>query len=339
MRQVYLFRRRTHAVQLHRLGPSGRETRPGPGGHAASRRIVLRGLAFAGVGSGRRGVSRLSPGGPSGYGSTTDGRADAREHQLCRYRGAARGQPELLRATGDGRWRRPAQFRRRARQHAGRPVAPCHPTPRQLPHAQGGCRRPRRRWPIRTGHPAARLQHRPVSVARLLEEEPRHVQARGLLARRPVPLAARHGLVHRGWYVVRAVRRVRPRRRRQSRSLLQGRRRRPARTGGPRQDRAGVVVQARRAVRPNRQEDPVDSAAAGDRRLQLLLPQHARRRLSRRPAAAFADAARNLPGHRDRGVRPGPESRVAMELAQRKGEIRQPGRSHDSRGRRRWRRL
>ena len=202
-----LLRRRTLAGQLHCLGPSGRETRPGPGGHAAGRRIVLRGLASAGVGSGRRGVSCLSPGGPSGYGSTTDGRADSREHQLRRYRGAARGQPALLRATGDGRRRRPAQFRRRARQHAGRPVAPCHPTPRQLPRAQGGGRRPRRRWPIRTDHSAARLQHRPLSVARLLEKEPRHVQARGLLARRPVPLAARHGLVHRGRHVVRAVRR------------------------------------------------------------------------------------------------------------------------------------
>ena len=87
----------------------------------------------------------------------------------------------------------------------------------------------------------------------------------------------------------------------------------------------GMAVQARRADGPNRQEDPLDSAAARDRRVQLLLPQHAGRRLSRRPAAAFADAARDLPGHRHRGVRPGSETRVAMELARREGEIRQPG--------------
>ena len=298
---------------------------------------LLRGLASAGVGPGRRGVSRLSPDGPGGRCPPTDGRARAREHQLRRCGGADRGQPALLRPPRDGRRRRPAQPRGRARRHAGRRIAHRHPTARRLPHAQGGGRRPGRRRPIRTDHPAARLQHGPVSVARLLEEEPGHLQARSLLARRPVPLAARHGLVHRGGHVVRAVRRVRPGRRRQSRSLLQGWRRRPARTGGPRQDRAGMAVQAGRADGANRQEDPLDSAAAGDRRIQLLLPQHAGRRLSGRQAAASADAARDLPGHRDRGVRPGPESRVAMELARREGEIRQPGRSHDSRGRRRRR--
>ena len=156
---------------------------------------------------------------------------------------------------------------------------------------QSGSRRPRRRWTIRFRHQTAGEKHR--SRRRVLESVARHLQDRGLLERRNLPLAAGPRLGDRAGHLVFALRSVRPDRRRQGRSGGEDRRGRPARrrrTGAVRPGMDGGVGWDER--RGNRARPLAQPCRVW--RVQSRSPQPDGHCLSRRKDTLSPGPARNL---------------------------------------------
>ena len=161
-----------------------------------------------------------------------------------------------------------------------------HPARRHERDRLGGGRgRPRRRRRVRLCRQDPFRRHR--SVGSRLEAREGHAQVGGLFVHGPLPLAARPRLEHRDGYLVLAVHRGRPRRRRQGRGDRQDR---SARTRFPRSRRtrparSGIPHGHRRPHRQRHLLDAVDRAYRARTRARLQPLRLARRRASSWSAA------------------------------------------------------